>query len=231
MKTKFSATFLWLAATFCVCLIVSNIFVPRTWQLGSLPFQLSGAIVLFPISYIINDLLTEVYGYRKARFVIWMGFILSAFIALMSQLVTMLPDPMTPENKQISDNFNSLFRMVPRSTLASLLAFIVGSSVNAWIMSAMKVATKGKGFGWRAIISTLGGEAVDSLIFFPLALSGILPARVMLNLVITQVVAKTFYEILVLPLTTVIVKKVKQIEGEDTYDEQISYNPFKLKDM
>ncbi|MBP9999026.1 MAG: queuosine precursor transporter [Bacteroidales bacterium] len=231
MKTKFSATFLWLAATFCVCLIVSNIFVPRTWQLGSLPFQLSGAIVLFPISYIINDLLTEVYGYRKARFVIWMGFILSAFIALMSQLVTMLPDPMTPENKQISDNFNSLFRMVPRSTLASLLAFIVGSSVNAWIMSAMKVATKGKGFGWRAIISTLGGEAVDSLIFFPLALSGILPARVMLNLVITQVVAKTFYEILVLPFTTVIVKKVKQIEGEDTYDEQISYNPFKLKDM
>lgn len=187
--------------------------------------------MLFPISYIINDLLTEVYGYRKARFVIWMGFLLSFFIAVMSQLVTMLPDPMTAENKGISDSFNTLFAMVPRSTLASLLAFICGSSVNAWIMSAMKVATKGKGFGWRAIISTLGGEAVDSLVFFPLALLGILPAGVMLNLIITQVLAKTLYEIIVLPLTTRIVKKVKEVEGEDTFDENISYNPFRLKDM
>lgn len=226
-----SATFVCLATAFCVCLVSSNLFVPRLWRVGSLPLQLSGAVIIFPISYIINDCLTEVYGFRKARFVIWMGFILSAFIALASHLVTLLPPPLYDDSVPVADSFNMLFGMVPRTTLASLVAFICGSQFNAWVMSKMKIATSGRGFGWRAILSSLGGELADSLIFYPIAFAGSLPVKGIIGIIITQVSVKTLYEVLVLPLTTLIVKKLKQHEGIDTYDYNISYNPFRITDI
>lgn len=228
---KVSVTFLWLAVTFCVCLIVSNLFVPRTWQVWGLPLQLSGAVVIFPISYIINDCLTEVYGYRKARLVIWMGFALSAFIALASQLVTMLPEPIYPENKEIAASFDKLFSMVPKTTIASLIAFICGSTVNSLIMSKMKVASEGKGFGWRAVLSSVAGELSDSMIFFPVVFWGIMPAKAIVSIVFTQVVVKTLYEILILPVTSSFVKVLKKREGIDVFDRGISYNPFKIRDI
>lgn len=221
--------FVWLAVTFCVCLVVSNLFVPRLWQLGKLPLQLSGAVIIFPISYIINDLLTEVYGYRKAMLVIWAGFVMSAFVALAAQLVSWLPAPLYPENQEVADAFNRLFGLIPRTTIASLLAFILGSQMNAWVMSKMKVATQGRGFGWRAILSTVAGELSDSLIFYPLAFLGVLPVSAILSIILTQVAVKTLYELLVLPLTAAIVRRLKRAEGIDTYDYSISYNPFKLK--
>lgn len=223
-----SALFVGLATTFCVCLVSSNIFVPRLWQVGNLPLQLSGAVIIFPISYIINDLLTEVYGYRRAMLVIWMGFALSAFIAIAGHLVSLLPEPLSPENRGTADSFNSLFRMVPRVTFSSLLAFILGSQINSIVMSRMKVAQKGRGFGWRAILSSVAGELTDSLIFYPLAFGGILPVDALLGLIATQVTVKTLYEVLVLPLTTYLSRKLKAAEGIDTYDYNISYNPFKL---
>ena len=223
-----SALFVGLATTFCVCLVSSNIFVPRLWQVGNLPLQLSGAVIIFPISYIINDLLTEVYGYRRAMLVIWMGFALSAFIAIAGHLVSLLPEPLSPENRGTADSFNSLFRMVPRVMFSSLLAFILGSQINSIVMSRMKVAQKGRGFGWRAILSSVAGELTDSLIFYPLAFGGILPVDALLGLIATQVTVKTLYEVLVLPLTTYLSRKLKAAEGIDTYDYNISYNPFKL---
>ena len=226
-----SVLFVALAATFCVCLVASNLFVPRLWQVGKLPLQLSGAVVIFPISYIINDLLTEVYGYRRAMLVIWMGFALSAFIALAAQVVAWLPDPLSPENREVADSFNRLFGLVPRTTAASLLAFILGSQVNALVMSKMKVATKGRGFGWRAILSTVAGELADSLIFYPLAFAGILPMRAILGIVATQVTVKTLYELVILPLTTLASRKLKQVENLDVYDWDISYNPFKINKL
>lgn len=210
-----SVRFLWLAVTFCVCLIVSNIYVPRTWQVWGLPLQLSAAVILFPISYIINDCITEVYGYKKARLVIWMGFVLSAFIALTSQLVCLLPDPMFPENKPSADAFNSLFGMVPRTTIASLLAFLCGSNINAWVMSKMKQASNGKRFGVRAIVSSLAGEFADSIIFFPVVFIGIMPLSGILNIVFTQVIVKTLYEVVILPVTSIFVKKLKEKEEEE----------------
>ena len=227
-KDPASFTFVWLAVTFCVCLVVSNLFVPRLWQVGKLPLQLSGAVVIFPISYIINDLLTEVYGYRKAMRVIWMGFILSAFVALAAQLVCWLPRPIYPENRAVADHFNGLFGLVPRTTLASLLAFVLGSQMNALVMSKMKVSTKGRGFGWRAIVSTIVGELCDSVIFYPLAFIGVMPARAIISIILTQVAVKTLYEIIVLPATTAVARKLKKSEGIDTFDYSISYNPFKL---
>ena len=223
-----SMTFVILATVFAVCLITSNIFVPRTWKVWSLPLQLSGAVIIFPVSYIVNDVLTEVYGFKKTQFVIWLAFALSAFVAIMSQLVTMLPAPLYPENQAVADSFNMLFRLVPRSTIASLMAFLVGSTVNSLIMSRMKVATKGKGFGFRAILSSLGGEFIDSIIFFPIVFLGTMPLEGVISIIFTQVLVKTIYEVLILPLTAIFVRKVKKIEGLDTYDVNISYNPFKL---
>lgn len=217
-----------LAVVFCVCLVTSNVFVPRLWQVGKLPIQLSGAVIIFPISYIINDLLTEVYGYRRAMLVIWIGFALSAFVALAGEIVTLLPPPLSPENQDVAVAFNRLFGLVPRTVISSLLAFVLGSQVNAFVMSRMKVAQQGRGFGWRAIISSIAGEMSDSLIFYPLAFAGVLPIQAIFSLILTQVTVKTLYEVIILPVTTRLVRKLKEKEGLDTYDINISYNPFKL---
>lgn len=225
---KLSVLFLVLAVAFCVCLVTSNVFVPRLWQVGKLPLQLSGAVIIFPISYIINDLLTEVYGYRRAMLVIWLGFGMSAFVALAGQIVTWLPAPLSPESAEVAESFNRLFGLVPRTMVSSLLAFILGSHVNAWVMSKMKVATQGRGFGWRAILSSLAGELSDSLIFYPLAFAGVLPTNAILGLIATQVTVKTLYEVIILPVTSRLSRKLKEAESLDTYDYNISYNPFKL---
>ena len=227
-KTTYSPTFLVLAIVFNVCLITSNLFVPRLWQVGTLPFQLPGAVILFPISYIINDCLTEVYGFKKAQTVIWTGFAMCLFVTLVSLLVTNLPAPLFEDSREIAASFDRIFGFVPRSMAGSLLAFVFGSTMNAWVMSKMKVATGGRGFGWRAILSSLAGELTDSLIFMPIAFAGILPAKVILTMMLTQVTAKVLYEIIILPVTTIVVRKLKQREGIDTYDRNISYNPFNL---
>ena len=218
--------YVWLAVAFCVCLVTSNLFVPRLWQVGKLPLQLSGAVIIFPISYIINDLLTEVYGYRKAMHVIWMGFVLSAFVAVASQLVSWLPKPIYPENQEVAASFNKLFGLVPRTTCASLLAFIFGSHMNAWVMSRMKVLQKGRGFGWRAILSTIVGELCDSVVFYPLAFLGVMPVGAIASIILTQVTVKTLYEVLILPVTSSLARRLKKAEGLDTYDYNVSYNPF-----
>jgi hypothetical protein len=213
---KHSTTYVWLAVIFCVCLVSSNLFVPRTWQVGTLPLQLSGAILIFPISYIVNDCITEIYGYKAAMRVILMGFIMSLFVSLMAGLVTKLPAPLYEDNRSLSESFNSLFGLAPRTAVASLLAFFAGSTVNARIMSVMKERAGEKGFGWRAILSSLGGEGVDSLIFFPMVFAGIMPFKGIVSLVVTQVVCKTLYEVVVLPLTTVVVRILKKKEKEDS---------------
>ena len=218
-----------LGVTFCVCLILANLLATKQFQLGFL--NLTAGVLVFPISYVVNDCITEVYGYRKARFVIWLAFLLSAFVALMAQVVCWLPAPLQESSRPVADSFNSLFGMVPRTTAASLVAFFVGSTVNAWIMSRMKVASRGRDFGVRAILSSLGGELADSLIFFPVVFSGVLPLPAVLQLAVTQVCAKVLYEIVALPLTAWFVRYTKKAEGIDTIDDHISYNPFRINDI
>lgn len=221
----FSTCFLLLGIIFNVCLIASNLFETKLFTLWNI--SLTGGVIIFPVSYIINDCLVEVYGYRKSRLVIWTGFAMNFFVVLMAQIVRVLPDSPFWDG---GEHFNYVFAMAPRVTLASLLAFVSGSTVNALIMSKMKVASKGRGFSLRAILSTIGGESVDSLIFFPIAFWGIGMTE-MLRLMVTQIVAKTMYEIIILPVTNIVVRKLKSIEGEDVYDENISYNPFKISDL
>ena len=230
-KPRFSTRFLVMAVVLIVCLITSNFFVPRLWQVGGLPLQLSGAVLLFPVSYILNDCITEVYGFRKARFVIWLAFLISIFVALMAQLVCWLPAPLQESSQPVAESFNGLFSMVPKTTAASLIAFFVGSTVNAWIMSRMKVASHGREFGLRAIVSSLGGEIADSAIFFPVVFGGILTLPEALKLAGMQVCAKVLYEIVALPLTSWFVRRTKEAEGINTFDKNISYNPFKINDI
>lgn len=223
---SFSPRFVIMALLLVVCLICSNIFVQRMFGIWN--FQFSGAVFLFPITYIINDCLTEVYGYRKAMFVVWISFILAVFIALCSLLLCLLPQPLDSESRELALHFDQIFNVVPRTTAASLIAFVVGSAVNSLTLSKMKLATSGKRFSIRAILSSIFGELTDSLVFFPIAFLGILNFNTIIVLMCSELVVKILFEISALPLINLIVKHIKKVENIDTFDNNISYNPFKI---
>lgn len=228
MKEKrVSVFFMLMGILFCICLVASNLLETKVLQLG--PVSLTAGFMVFPISYILNDCIAEVWGYRKARLIIWMGFLMNFFVVGLGLLAVALPAaPYWTENEP---HFNFVFGLAPRMAFASFTAFLVGSFLNAYVMSKMKLASQGKHFSLRAIASTLVGEGADSLIFFPLAFWGLMPFSEVVKLMAIQVVAKTLYEIIALPLTIRVVKKVKQIEGVDVYDENVSYKIWKIKDL
>ncbi len=226
MKEKYSTTFLLMAVAFTVCLITSNLFATKIFSLGW-GINLPGAVIIFPISYILNDCLTEVWGYRKARLVIWTAFLANLLVVLLGQLVVWLPSASFWDG---GEHFDYMFNMAPRVAFASLLAFLAGSTMNALVMSKMKIADKGRRFGLRAILSSLAGEVLDSMIFMPIAFFGT-PMKVLGTMMLFQVSFKVIYEIVILPVTSLVVRKVKESEGVDTFDEGISYNLFKIKDI
>ena len=226
-QKQVSVSFMLMGILFCVCLVASNMLETKVVQLG--PVSLTAGFLVFPISYIINDCIAEVWGFKKARLIIWMGFMMNFFVALMGLMAVALPA--TSYWSANEPHFNFVFSLAPRVTIASFLAFLVGSFLNAYVMSKMKLAMEGKHFSWRAVVSTLVGEGADSLIFFPLAFAGLMPFNEVIKLMVIQVVAKTLYEIIALPLTIRVVKKVKEIEGTDVYDKDISYNILNLKDL
>lgn len=222
-NNKVSVLFMLFCILFCVCLISANVLETKQISVG--PISLTGGLIVFPVSYIINDCVCEVWGYRKARLLIWTGFSMNFLFVIFGAIADLIPGAPYWHNQQ---GFHAVFGLAPRIAFASFLAFIVGSFINAYVMSKMKIQSKGKNFSLRAILSTVFGESADSIIFFPLALSGVIPASEMLPLIISQVILKTLYEVLILPVTIRVVAKTKKIEGEDVYDEDISYNIFKL---
>ena len=208
---------------FCVCLIAANLFATKQISLGSI--SLTGGLIIFPVSYIVNDCVCEVWGYRKARLLIWTGFAMNFFFVIMGALCDIIPAAPYYTN---SEGFHGVFGLAPRVAAASFCAFLVGSFLNAYVMSRMKLASKGRNFSSRAIFSTIVGEGADSLIFFPLALGGVIPTSALPALMLWQVVLKTVYEVVALPLTIRIVRFLKQHEGVDVYDEGIDYNVMKV---
>lgn len=224
-KNSFSSAFVLMAVLFTVCLISSNLFAAKVFAIGKV--ALPCAVLIFPISYILNDCFTEVWGYRKARLVIWMAFAMNLFVALVAQLAVILPSASFWTG---GEHFDFVFKMAPRVLLASLLAFLAGSTFNAYVLSRMKVAQQGKGFSLRAIVSSLAGECLDSLIFMPIAFWGT-PVKNLAWMMLCQVSFKVLYEILILPVTVAVVRKLKAIEAEDVYDRDIRYNPFKIFDF
>ena len=226
MKNKVSVPFMLLGILFCVCLVASNFLETKVVQLWGI--TATAGLIVFPISYIINDCIAEVWGFKKARLIIWSGFAMNFLVIGFAQLAVMLPAAPFWEGEE---GFNFVFGMAPRIAVASLTAFLVGSFLNAYVMSKMKVASNGKHFSLRAIVSTLVGESADSLIFFPIAFGGLIPVNELLIMVATQAVLKSLYEVVILPVTIYVVKYIKKVDGSDVYDEHISYNVLKIKDI
>ena len=221
-----SVPFMVLGIVFCVCLVAANLLETKVIQMG--PVAVTAGLIVFPISYIINDCIAEVWGFRKARLIIWMGFLMNFMAVGLGQLAVALPAAPFWEGEE---GFNFVFGMAPRIAIASLLAFLAGSFINAYVMSRMKLASQGKHFSARAILSTVFGESADSLIFFPLAFGGLMPIEELGKMMLVQVILKTAYEIVVLPVTIRVVRYIKHIDGSDAYDAGISYNILKIKEI
>jgi len=218
---------------FVVVLVCSNLIGPA--KAAQLDLPLIGAVtfgagvLFFPISYIFGDILTEVYGYARARRVIWTGFAALLFAAVMAAVIVALPPAPTWENQKV---YEIAFGNTWRIAGASMIAYFCGEFVNSFVLAKMKVATAGRYMRTRFVASTIAGEAVDSSLFYPLAFwnSGIMPNELVMTLVISQFVTKTLVEIAFLPLTTRIVTALKKAEQEDHYDRDTDFNPFTLKE-
>ena len=226
MKEKVSVPFMLLAILFNVCLIAANLLETKVIQVGSI--AVTAGLLVFPISYIINDCIVEVWGFKKARLIIWSGFVMNFFVVSVGLIAVALPAAPFWDG---AEHFNFVFGMAPRIVAASLIAFLVGSFLNAYVMSRMKVASGGRNFSARAIVSTVVGETADSLIFFPIAFGGVIAWPELFILMGIQIVLKSLYEVLILPVTIRVVKYIKKVDGSDVYDQEISYNVLKITDV
>ena len=226
MKEKVSVPFMLLGILFNVCLIAANLLETKVIQIGSV--TVTAGLLVFPISYIINDCIAEVWGFKKARLIIWSGFAMNFFVVALGLIAVAIPAAPFWEGEE---HFDFVFGMAPRIVAASLMAFLVGSFLNAYVMSKMKVASRGRHFSARAILSTLAGETADSLIFFPVAFGGIIAWRELLIMMCIQIILKSMYEVIILPVTIRVVKAIKKIDGSDVYDTDISYNVLKVRDI
>ena len=218
--------FMLLGILFNICLVASNLLETKVIQVFGI--TATAGLIVFPISYIINDCIAEVWGFKKARLIIWSGFISNFLVIGFAQLAVMVPAAPFWEGEE---GFNFVFGMAPRIAIASLMAFLVGSFLNAYVMSKMKIASQGRNFSARAILSTIVGETADSLIFFPIAFGGIIAWKELLIMMGIQIVLKSLYEVIILPVTIRVVKAIKKIDGSDVYDTNISYNVLKVKDI
>ena len=225
-KNQVSVLFMLFSMLFCVCLITANVLETKQMAFG--PISITGGLIVFPVSYIINDCVCEVWGYRKTRLLIWLGFCMNVLFVMFGALCDAIPGASYWDNEA---GFHAIFGLAPRIAAASFVAFVVGSFANAYVMSRMKVSSQGKNFSLRAIMSTIFGETADSLIFFPLALGGVVPTEELPVLILSQIVLKTLYEIIVLPITIQVVKYTKRHEGLDEYDKDINYNIFSVNNI
>lgn len=211
---------------FTVCLIISNIVAQKLISVWII--EATAGLIIFPLSYIVNDLITEVWGFRKVRLIIWNGFLMNFLAVVVFRLSIALP---ASPHFGHQEAFELVLGNTGRILAASFAAFLLGSFLNAYVMSKMKIMQRGRGFSLRAIVSTIAGEGADSIVFFSIAFAGIIPPQAILMLILTQTAMKTGYEIIALPFTARIVKWVKKHEETDVYDTGVSYNPLKVKDI
>jgi len=223
LRNDISIPFLAITSLFITCLLVTNIVAGRLVQWGDM--TLTADLFLFPLTYIFGDVLTEVYGFKKARLTIWLGFAANLLMALVFILVVSLPSPSFWEHESA---YRTVLGFAPRIVAASLLAYFAGEFSNSMILSRLKLATKGKWLWTRTIGSTLVGEGIDTTVFMVIAFWGIYSADIFLGMVLVQYGWKVAYEVLATPITYAVVRWLKQSEGIDTYDYGVGYNPFRL---
>lgn len=189
-------------------------------------FSFGGTLIFFPITYLFGDVLTEVYGYKRSRKVIWAGFAAMGFASFVAWLVVALPAaPGWVHQREIE----IVFQTTPRLAFASMLAYFVGEFVNSYIVAKMKILTEGKWLWTRLVGSTVAGEAIDTMIIYPLAFYGIWPNDLIIKVMITSYIVKVLWEVFAMPLTYPFVRFLKRVEHEDYYDRNTNFSPFSFK--
>jgi len=220
---KYSPWFVISVAVFITCLITANITAVKLVNVFGL--LLPAAIVIFPISYIFGDILTEVYGYRQARKVIWLGFLCNLIAVVAIWTGQVLP-PAPFWDGQAA--YERILGYTPRLLFASFLAYLLGEFTNSFVLAKMKIATKGRWLWARTIGSTLVGEGLDSLVFITIAFIGEIPMPQLASAIVLQWLVKSAYEAAVTPLTYVVIHFLKRKEGIDVYDHSTRFNPLLL---
>lgn len=214
-------------AAFVAILLLSNVIgaaKPASFMIGGEPWVFGAGILFFPLGYVIGDVLTEVYGFARARRVIWAGFVALIFMAFMSWVVVSLPPAAGWEGQAA---YESVFGQVWRIVIASITAFWVGEFVNSYVMARMKILTRGKHLWSRTIGSTFVGQGVDSLIFYPLAFWGVWEDAAVITVMFTNWLLKVLWEVVLTPVTYAVVGWLKRREGVDLFDENTDFSPFK----
>lgn len=210
-----------LTTAFVVILLVSNLVAQKICLIG--PFAISGAILLFPITYIFGDIFTEVYGFAASRRAIWLGFFGTALLYLIAAAVIRLPAAPGWHNQQA---FTAVFGFIPRILAASLISYWFGEFANSYTMARMKLLTNGRKLWTRTIGSTVVGQAVDTVLVITLTFVGTAPMSTLLNLIGTSYLLKVGYEVIATPLTYLVIHWLKSSEGADAFDRHESFNPF-----
>ena len=213
-----------ISGLFVGVLVISNILASKMIQIG--PFVFDGGTLVFPLSYIFGDVLTEVYGYKESRKVIWTGLAMLVIMVINIYLIGLLP---SETSWVFQSDFNNILMMMPRIVLASMVAYFAGEYSNSVILSKLKVLTKGNHLWLRTIGSTLVGQLLDSALFVFIAFTGHYPLSILITMTISNYLFKTAIEVAFTPLTYIVVGFVKKHEKLDTYDLEVSYNPLPLK--
>ena len=212
-------------ALFVTILLCSNVIgaakVATVWG-----FTFGAGVLFFPISYIFNDVLTEVYGYARARKVVWAGFGAIIFASFMSWVIVTLPPAMGWNDQKA---YETVFGQTPRIVFASLTAFFVGEFANSYVLAKMKVRTNGRHLWMRTIGSTIVGEAVDSLVFYPVAFLGVWDNALVMQVMISNYIIKVAWEAVVTPVTYKVVGFLKRAEEEDYFDRKTNFTPFSIE--
>jgi len=218
---RYSQWFVLITAVFITCLITANITAVKL--VGVFGLVLPAAIIIFPLSYIFGDILTEVYGYRQARRVIWLGFLCNLIAVIAIWIGQLLPAASFWDGQAA---YERILGYTPRLLVASFLAYLVGEFATSFVLAKMKIATQGRWLWTRTIGSTLVGQGLDSLVFITLAFAGTIPPNGLLSAIVTQWLAKSLYEAAVTPLTYGVVNFLKRQEGMDVYDYETRFNPL-----
>jgi hypothetical protein len=217
-------------AAFVAILICSNLIGAGKVALVELPgwgpVTFGAGILFFPLGYVLGDVLTEVYGYARARRVVWVGFAASIFTALFAAVIVAMPPAPDWPNQQV---YETVFGQVPRIFAASIAAFWAGEFANSYVLAKLKLLTKGKYLWTRTIGSTVVGQGVDSLIFYPLAFLGVWTTEQVVTVMITNYLLKVLWEVLLTPVTYAVVGFFKRREGVDVYDERTNFTPFRTR--
>lgn len=214
-----------LIQAFVVILLVSNLIAPKIIALG--PFRVSAAHLMFPLTYIFGDVFTEVYGYAASRRAIWSGFVSSALLAVMGMIAVALPP--APEYRG-QEAFATIFNFVPRLVAASLIAYWCGEFANAFVMAKLKVFTRGRMLWVRTIGSTAVGQLVDSIVVMVVAFAGTFDTVTLIRMIFSGYLIKVVYEVVMTPVTYLVVNGLKKAEGIDIYDENTDFNPFSSRE-